>query len=535
MEKNGIFRKITLLGSACLLAFTFMIHVPVNAQARKTNMAYVYFGSPSTYKAQIERTKGAVQVISPDYFNINENGTLKLTSKLDRSFISEMRKKGMKIVPFLSNHWNLELGRAALKNTDTLSDEIVAAIKEYNLDGINVDLENLKETDRDAYTNLVKVLRRKLPKGKELSVAVAANPKRLTRGWHGSYDYGALAQFSDEIILMAYDESYKGSRPGPVASGVFVENSIKVALEKVPKDKLVLAIPFYGRYWKDGEELGGDGIGLNVVEELAKKYNGRSVYDKERQSVKTIITIKSGDKDVRVGSKTLTPGTYTIWHENEESIKYKLRLVQKYGLKGTASWSLGQETKDTWNYYSLWLNGQYFKDAEGHWAQEGILAVADRGWMKGTSSTQFSPNQSLSRAQAAVTLVRALGLEGQDGKSSFKDVPEKHWAKNEINIAKEKGIIQGVGGDRFGPEELITREQMAAMLDRILVQLELDSSRENPYLDLSEEGWSYPSIMKMTQYELFRGYEDRTFRGQEKITRAQMATLMDRVANIIIQ
>ena len=53
-----------------------------------------------------------------------------------------------------------------------------------------------------------------------------------------------------------------------------------------------------------------------------------------------------------IGGRTLEAGTYTFWYENEASLKEKLSLVNKYDIYGAGSWSLGQETADTWSYYS---------------------------------------------------------------------------------------------------------------------------------------------------------------------------------------
>lgn len=220
----------------------------------KFNMSYIYFGEPSQYAARIQDTKGSISEISPSYFDLNADGSLKITSKIDRSFISEMHKKGIRVVPFLSNHWDRYLGRTALSNRYRLVDQIIDAIIEYNLDGVNIDLENLNEEDRNAYTDFVRLLRSKIPEGKVLAVAVASNPNGLTVGWHGSYDYSGLGKYSDYLMIMTYDEHYSGGSAGPVASIGFVENSIKYALERVPKDKIVLGIPFLGAYGKMVEE-----------------------------------------------------------------------------------------------------------------------------------------------------------------------------------------------------------------------------------------------------------------------------------------
>jgi spore germination protein YaaH len=533
MKQNSTIGKIIALSSACIITFSLMTAVPVEAKASKMNMAYLYGGDISTYKSRVENTKNTLQEVAPSYFDITADGNLKITGAVDTAFIKEMHKKGVKVIPFLSNHWDREIGRLALKNQDQLVEDLVKAIEKYDLDGINVDIENVTEEDRDAYTALVKNLREKLPAEKSISVAVAANPNKFRKGWHGSYDYAALAKYSDYLMVMSYDESYTGGPMNPVASIGFVEKSIQYALEYVPKEKIVLGIPFYGRYWKDGESFGGYGISLNAVDSLLNKYSHQVIFDQKAQSPMARVTIGPNDPKAYAFGKELTPGTYTVWYENEASIKAKLRLVQKYGLKGTGSWSLGNESGTTWDYYGLWLNGKYFGDIQGHWAQDDILSVENRGWMTGMSSTVFSPNTSLTRAQAASTLVRVMGLTPVEGITSFQDVSDSHWAKKDIEAAKQYGLIQGVGNGKFAPDAPVTREQMAAMLSKVIIETEESTSIEKKFPDVADSSWSYAPILKMTTNNIFSGYPDGNFRPKEAITRGQMASLMNRIAKYI--
>ncbi|RKD29573.1 glycosyl hydrolase family 18 protein [Thermohalobacter berrensis] len=535
MPKKIIIIKSFILAIAFLLVFSSSISEQPNveAKAKKLNMSYVYFGEPDIHKKYVERTKGCLHVISPNYFNIEDDGTLELTSALNVDFINEMHERNIKVIPFLSNHWNRELGRKALENREILTEEIAEAIKKYNLDGINVDIENLTEIDRSNYTDFVKLLREKLSEEKVVSVAVAANPKGLNSGWHGSYDYELLGKYSDYLMLMTYDESYQGSEPGPVASLSFVEESIKYALKRVPNEKIVLGIPFFGRYWKKESDYGGYGISLTDVNTLIQKYNGQVLFDTKSKSPRAIITIRPEDESYYVFGRKLTPGKYTIWFENEKSIKYKLRLVQKYNLKGSGSWSLGQETKDTWNYYDIWLNGHYFADVEGHWAQTDIWAVKEKGWMEGVSDTHFFPDKPLTRVEAAVTLVRAMEIESNKTKPSFKDIPKDHWAEREIAIAQENGLILGDGKGNFLPEKHITREEMAVLLDRIFFNDTNIKTERTPFIDVKEKRWSYNAIIRMKNEGIFIGYKDNTFYPEAKITRAQMATLMNRISHYI--
>lgn len=544
------------------------------------NMSYIYFGNSATYTGYVDDTKGSLDHIAPSYFDLNKDGTLKLTGAVDRSFINAMHDRGIKVTPFLSNHWDKESGVNALNNAETLAVQIADAISDYNLDGVNVDIENMSEQERDKYTDFVRILRNKLPSGKRVSVAVAANPYKISAGWHASYDLAALARYSDYIMLMAYDQHYQGyvsstGGAGPVAGYGFVELSIKEALKEVPASKLVLGIAFYGRLWKQGADYGGYGVSNNTVEALIKEFNGKVVFDNTHKSPKAVITIKAGDRKPVIFGNKLETGTYDFWYENEASIKRKLELVGKYDLLGTGSWSLGQEAKSTWDYYSLWLNGKYFSDIQNHWAKESILHAMDKGWMNGVSSTQFMPESPMTRAQAAAILVRALdiGTTAASGKAVFSDITG-HWARVEIEAAAKAGILQGVGSGRFEPDAVLTREQMAVLLDRLVSGgstggvIAADSSIGTANVannttdngstvdgisadngsagdgssadggvvpaafadvDPSVSPWSYEAIGRMTERGFIEGFPDGTFRPKDTIRRGQMAVLMERI------
>lgn len=493
-------------------------------------MSYVYFGDSGAYTGYVDGTGGSLDDISPSYFNLNADGTLKLTIAVDRTFIKQMHDRGVKVTPFLSNHWDRQTGINALANREVLSSQIAAAIEEYDLDGVNVDIENLTEAERYNNTDFMRLLREKLPNGKSLSIAVAPNPYGATTGWYGSYDFAALAQYSDYLMLMAYDESYQGGPAGPVAGYPFVERTIKAALEKVPANKLVLGVAFYGRLWKQGSGYGGYGISNTTVDSLIAKYRGKVTFDSTQKSPKATITILNSDVKPQVFGKTLEAGKYDIWYENEASIKSKLALVDKYNLKGTGSWSLGQETQSTWDYYSLWLNGAFFKDAQRSWARQSIINMVNKGWMIGASDTQFMPDSPVTRAQAAVILVRALGINtaADQGQTTFTDTAD-HWARTEIETARKYGLVEGTGAGRFEPDATLTREQMAVLLDRII---RLGTAADSVFPDVTPEGepWSYEAINRIAAAGILQGYPDGAFHPGDSIVRGQMAALMDRSA-----
>lgn len=491
------------------------------------HMSYAYFETGSQIIDTLNKTGDVLDVVSPSYFDLTPDGNLQLTSQFDPYTIKQMQNNGFKVVPFLANHWDREVGRAAIYNRDNLVREIADVINKHNLDGVNVDIENVTLEDKEAFTLFVKALREALPKEKEVSVAVAANPHGYTEGWYGSYDYTNLAKYADYLLIMSYDEHYETGDPGPISSIGFVEDSINHALKYAPSSKIVIGMPFFGRYWSDDGNIKGKGTSLIKINELISKYNGTVNYDNNSKSPMAKVNITGYE----VG---FPKGGYTIWFENEESILNKLKLIEKYNLRGAGSWSLHQATQNIWNAYNQWVNGsRIFMDVGEGWAKEHILSVYEKGWMIGARDNYFEPNRGLTRAEAATLLVRVLGLENTSANVAyFKDIPVNHWAIKDIEIAVGHGIMEGLGNQRFAPDASLTREEMSTLLSRLL-NIAPSNKHKNHFKDVDSSKWSYPYIVAMAEENIFEGFDDGTFRPKDKVTRAQMAALLDRIKDMI--
>lgn len=525
--------KFRVSALCCVLITLFYLLEGSHAYAshERFNMSYLYFGSGSSYVHTVKQAKGSIHEISPNYFNLNPDGSLKGTGVNIKSFVSEMHAMDVRVVPFLSNHWDQDLGITALNNRDELSDQIVEMIRKYDFDGINIDIENVTHLQRDIYSEFVELLRQKLPKDKILAVAVAANPYRITKGWHGSYDYLRLAKSADYLMLMSYDEHYRGSTPGSVSSYAFMEKSIQYALQFSPPEKIVLGIPFYARIWSDsGTLMNGYGLSEVQVQALISNYRGVVTHDKNTGSDYAKITIAASDYKPVINGRTLTAGGYTIWYESEHSKKQKLSLVERYNILGTGSWSLGQEFAETWDYYALWLNGWQFEDVQGHWAMHEIIDVANHGMMKGISSTKFSPDHFLTRAEAAVILYRLLKLpSAPEDYAGFSDT-ETHWAKEEIRSAKYHNLIKGFSSNTYSPDQTVSRQEMVVMIDRAL-SISKATDQNTIFSDVNpvDNDWSYDAIMNLYQAGIIDGFADGTFGPNFCITRASLATMLSRI------
>lgn len=357
--KKATIKSVKIFVAGALIAsVAFSSFFSVFAASDRYVMGYLYSGTDQQQIEYVSQTNGVLDTVSPSYFDIEEDGSLRL-NYLSEYLIESMHAQGIKVVPFLSNHWNRTAGINALKNVESLSTQIADYVEEYNLDGVNVDIENVTHEQREQYTELVRLLREKIPSHKEVSVAVAANPNDWQTGWHGSYDYAALAAYADHLFIMAYDEHHEGGEAGPVASIDFVERSIQYALEKTTPDKIVVGIPFYGRVWGlDSSRITGKGISSKTIQEILSNCESTITYDESTQSVKAEFTITASSPKYTVGGDfVLEPGDYVVWFENDQSYAAKLNLIQKYNLKGAGSWALGQEEPSIWENYEGWING----------------------------------------------------------------------------------------------------------------------------------------------------------------------------------
>ncbi|MFA8437691.1 glycosyl hydrolase family 18 protein [Pueribacillus sp. YX66] len=340
------FVSLSIIGGILLL---FLLSTS-KQESEIYSMSFIYFGDKNDYIDFVDRTNGAINVVSPNYFNLKSDGELKVTEDFDVSFVQEMQKRSVKVVPFLSNHWDQDLGKKALKNRESLSTQIASFIQENDLGGVSVDLENLTEQDREDFVHFIKLLRNKLPTDKELSICIPSNPDGHNEGYFSAFDYQKLVPHIDHFILMTYDQSYEGSDEGPVASLPWVEQSIHYILSQgVSSEKIVMGIPFYGRIWSEDGVFKGTSMGNYLIAEMLHSNPSQVIYNENFQSPKAKLHVIHGNE-------YFVPGKYTIWYEDEKSIASKLSLVHKYDLKGVASWALSMETEETWSYFHDELN-----------------------------------------------------------------------------------------------------------------------------------------------------------------------------------
>ncbi|MFA5882153.1 MAG: S-layer homology domain-containing protein, partial [Eubacteriales bacterium] len=124
---------------------------------------------------------------------------------------------------------------------------------------------------------------------------------------------------------------------------------------------------------------------------------------------------------------------------------------------------------DSFSNYTLMAKIAAFADILSHWARNDIQLMFDKGIVKGMTANSFAPDANITRAQFATLLVKALGLaESQTVSGVFKDVKSNAWYRGTVEAAAAHGLVVGYANGTFGPDGKITRQEMAAMVAKAL-------------------------------------------------------------------
>ncbi len=162
-----------------------------------------------------------------------------------------------------------------------------------------------------------------------------------------------------------------------------------------------------------------------------------------------------------------------------------------------------------------------------HWANDVINKLSAQGYISGYPDGTFKPNNNITRAEFATVLVKAYKLPVSAGKA-FDDTTN-HWARDYITTAYDAGIAAGYNEHSFGPEDLITREQMAVMIAKAAT-IEVIAA-EIPFKDSGEtSAWARDALTAVAQKGIMQGYPDGTFNPRQNATRAE-ATMV--IANAL--
>lgn len=168
-----------------------------------------------------------------------------------------------------------------------------------------------------------------------------------------------------------------------------------------------------------------------------------------------------------------------------------------------------------------------FRDTAGHWAEKTLMEWQEQGLIDGYSDGGFHPNASVTRAEFVKLLNRALNFTAESA-IFFTDVKESDWFYAETAKAAAAGYAQGSNG-AFRPEQTITRAEAAAMIARA-VSLTADEARADAFADAAAiPAWAKGSVGAAAESGYMNGYPDGTFGAGNYITRAEAVVTLDRM------
>lgn len=308
----------------------------------------LYYDSQDDYIMRSSVELG-LDVISPTWFDMSGTHTdlnsINVLDKADAEYSRNAHRNGYEVWALFAE-FNGDRSYAMFTNKvvmDRVINQIVNYAVQYKVDGINIDFEGLGLKNKEGLVTFTRELTNKLKaKNPLIKVSIDVTKPSTSDTWSRFYDRKALSDIVDYMMFMAYDEHYAGSPvAGSVGSLPWVEQGINEILNLgVPKDKLILGVPFYVRDFKIAADTN------TVVSSQALKM--QQAYNLISQNAGNIYFDNYAKQDVgeyydKDGFKHL------VWLENAKSMGYRMDLVNKYGLKGMSAWQLYFETSDIWN------------------------------------------------------------------------------------------------------------------------------------------------------------------------------------------
>jgi len=229
--------------------------------------------------------------------------------------------------------WSTTLSHIYLDSKLPFRQRIIDGIVErcQPFDGVQIDIESVSSNDKAAYLKFLVAVKKALPENKLFSVAVMARwADHKKKNPSDAFDYPFIGKVADRVIIMAYDEHYRGGGPGPIASLPWCEKIYRYARKTIPPEKIVMGIPLYGRSWQKEKTA-------------AAMRNPKIWTDLRIRGAQLESTPENG------GSYSYTTNvTMKVHFESMPSLNAKMDLYAAKPIAGVAFWRISQGPRGFW-------------------------------------------------------------------------------------------------------------------------------------------------------------------------------------------
>jgi hypothetical protein len=179
-----------------------------------------------------------------------------------------------------------------------------------------------------------------------------------------------------------------------------------------------------------------------------------------------------------------------------------------------------------------------FSDIAGHWAEDVIIAMYENGYVLGYDDGTFRPDDYITRAETVTVLNRFFAVTNEpETAAEFPDVTVGSWYYGQVRRAANAGYILCFEDGSFGPELSVTRLHMLTMMFRLLGEPDAgEPDALNAFSDggeLADDEYSANLTAYFISVDLLHGYEDKTLRINNPITRAELVKLLSSINNIV--
>jgi len=313
----------------------------------------ILFEQISNTIANVNSTKNeipaGVDVLVPTWFSFNDiNGETDGTiiSLADKNYVDFAHSKGRKVWGLITDNFKSAISRGIVKSAvirEKVVNQISTLVKQYGLDGINVDFENIPQDSMREFTQFLRELSAVL---NNMNVVLSVDVY-IPRPWSSYYNRDEFGEIVDYFIVMGYDEHTDNSEEtGSVATKKWSEDSISLTAEEgVPKEKLILAIPFYTRLWKENSDGTFDSRAYGMEEGYKSMTEKGASFKWNSDSGQNYAEISDG------GS------TYKMWLEDEKSVEERMKIIKQYDIAGVAPWRRGLEKAEVWPIIKKYMKG----------------------------------------------------------------------------------------------------------------------------------------------------------------------------------
>lgn len=299
---------------------------------------YVDWDPQALYSLQ--NNIGQLNMVLPEWFFIDPVADT-LTTNIDNdAYLLMKRQPSIKIIPILSNvntkYQDGDFDGKLLSNVllnpakrERLLTDIEKKLKQYDLQGINIDFEDPESRSVEALHLFQKDLASRLHKSAKIVT------QDIMAG-NDDYNTAQLNQYNDYLFLMAYDQHYTSSVAGPVSDQRWIEKQLDKVAMQVPSDKIILCLAGYGYDWRDGNEAKT----VTYQQALSDAREFHATVDFDNDSYNCSFQYKDADSLHHTVSFIDAAGTFNT-----------MRFADEYGAAGVALWRLGSEDERMWKFY----------------------------------------------------------------------------------------------------------------------------------------------------------------------------------------